>query len=143
MTDPEMPDDIEAVVRRAEGIQRPFAKELASRFVHLTIMFAEDYDAATPSARSMSELVDFLDSRPELPYPDVTLTPDGDCYAEWRGVPKRKLSIEFLGSGDVRYLLSWQNTRHPDRTDRLVVTTTADALGETFGPLAPLTGLAA
>ena len=138
-----MSTSLEAALRRLQGTQLPFKARLAARIEHLAAAFADDYDGLTLSARSIAGLIDFLEAAPPSGYPDLTMTPAGDCYAEWHGSQGRKVAIEFLESGDARYLLFRPNPRHPQRVDRLTGTTTIDALAETMAPLAPLTGLAA
>jgi hypothetical protein len=134
--------DLIRTLARLRASDLPFNMKLAERIDSLIVAFAEDYNGRQPSSRSINVLIDFLEASPPSRYPDVTLTPAGDCYAEWRS-SGGKVAIEFLASGDARYLVFRPNPRHPQRTDRLTGTTTADALSETMAPLAPLAGLAA
>jgi hypothetical protein len=142
-----MPDPtaryLDATLRRLDTARPPYHARLSERIKHLAVAFADDYDGGQLSARSMEGLIDFLESTPPSGYPGLTLTPAGDCYAEWRGLQGRKVAIEFLDSGDARYLVFRPNPKHPHRIDRLTGTTTIDALAETMAPLAPLSGLAA
>jgi hypothetical protein len=142
MTDQTAPQ-LDAALRRLGTAQLPFSARLADRIKHLAGAFAGDYDGRQLSVRSVAGLLDFLESTPPSDYPDLTLTPAGDCYAEWHGSQGHKVAIEFLDSGDARYLVFRPNPKHPQRVDRLTGTTTIDALAETMAPLAPLTGLAA
>ena len=135
--------DLAAVMMRLQTSQLPFQARLADRIAQLAVAFADDYDGRQLSIRSVSGLIDFLEAVLPSGHTDVTVTPEGDCYAEWRGAQGRKVAIEFLDSGDARYLLFRPNPRHPQRIDRLNGTTTTDALAETMAPLAPLTGQAA
>ena len=121
----------------------PFKARLADRLAVLTSAFAEDYDRGTLSPRAIDALVTFLASSASFGYPELTATPAGDLYAEWRGSDGRILTIEFLDSGDVHYLFFGPNPKHPQRTDRLTGFTTADALPDTVVRLAHLSGLAA
>lgn len=137
------PTDLDVLVRRLQATALTYKSRLADRIVHLSAAFAEDYDGRTLSARSLAGLIDFLESSPSTGYPDLTATPTGDAYAEWHGPQGRRLTIEFLDSGDARYLLFRPNPKHPQRVDRLTGMTTTDALPETVAPLALMTGLAA
>lgn len=128
---------------RLERSSLPFKSRLADRLFALAAAFAEDYDGGALSPRAIGALVDFLEAGPSFDYPDLTATPAGDIYAEWRGADGRTLTIEFLDSGDARYLVFGPNPKHPQRMDRLTGFTTADALPDTIAPLAHLTGLAA
>ena len=120
----------------------PFKARLAARIESLQVSFAEDYEGRQLSPSSLDGLIDFLEASPPSGYPDLTLTPAGDCYAEWRTLHS-KVAIEFLATGDARYLVFRPNPRHPQRTDRLTGMTTTDALSETMAPLTPFAGLAA
>jgi hypothetical protein len=139
MTDSTTPDLV-AVMSRLHATHLPFKTKLADRLANLATLFSDDYDGRELSTRSVTGLIDFLEASPQSGYPDLTLTPAGDCYAEWRGPQGRKVAIEFRDSGEARYLLFRPNPRHPQRIDRLTGTTTIDALAET---MAPLRGLAA
>ena len=121
----------------------PFKERLLARLASLEVAFAEDYDGGRLSARSGSALVNFLQADRSFGYPDITATPSGDLYAEWRGSNGCKFAIEFLNSGDARFLLFAPNPKHPDRIDRLTGLTTSDALTQTIAPLAHLARLAA
>jgi hypothetical protein len=134
--------DLSRTLARLRNSELSFKARLAERIDTLVVAFEEDYEGHQPSARSIDGLIDFLAASPPSQYPDLTFTPAGDCYAEWRSL-RGKVAIEFLASGDARYLVFRPNPRHPQRTDRLTGTTTTDALSETMAPLALLAGLAA
>ena len=120
-----------------------FKKSLADRLNQVAITFAEDYDGASIAPSSLEALVDYLESSPNPAHPDVTATPAGDLYAEWRSRSGQRLGIEFLASGVARFLVVRSNPKHPRQVDRMTGTTTADALAETLAPLMPVIGLAA
>ncbi len=143
MTTSPLPNDLATIIARTEALSQPYAVRLAGRFSYLVEAFAEDYDGALPSWQSLNSMVDYLVQNSAIPCPEVTLTPTGDWVGEWLGPQRRKLAIEFLASGAARILVSWPNLRHPERIDRLVMTTTIDALVDTIKPLAPYTELAA
>jgi hypothetical protein len=138
-----IPSYLQALIHRLQATGITYKNRLSDRIIKLSAAFAEDYEGNTLSVRSLAGLVDFLESSPSSIYPDLTATPGGDVYAEWHGPEGRLLTIEFLDSGDARYLLFRPNPKHPQRVDRLSGTTTTDALPETVAPLALLTGLAA
>jgi hypothetical protein len=136
-------------VKRLEQGRLPFGARLAQRLGVLSAAFAEDYEGGTVSARATNELINFLEAM-HLPegkgffgYPDLTVAPTGDLYAEWRYADDCTIAIEFLDSGDARYLVFGPNPKHPTRTDRMTGFTTADALSMKIAPLTHLTGLAA
>ena len=127
MTEPKTPG-LAPVLTRLQATQLPYRDRLAQRIEHLAGAFSDDYEGRPLSVRSMAGLIDFLQTVPPSGYPDLTLTPDGDCYAEWRGSQGRKVAIEFLDLGVARYVLFRPNPQHPNRIDHLAGTTTIDAL---------------
>ena len=130
-------------LQRLATSQLPFKTRLMDRLQALVTAFSDDYPGCTVSMDAFDALLSFLETSASPGYPDLTMTPAGKFYAEWRGPENRLLTIEFLESGDARYLLFRPNPKHPQRIDRLTGLTTADALVETITPLAPMTGLAA
>ena len=122
------PPHLDALVQKLHATALPYKGRLAERIGQLSSAFADDYDGRLLSAQSLAGLIDFLQSSPTSGYPDLTATPAGDAYAEWHGPQGRLLTIEFLDSGDARYLLFRPNPKHPQRVDRLTGTTTTDAL---------------
>lgn len=140
-----MDADLALALERLSASRHPWKDRLCKRIAELCLTFEEDYPGQTLSARSVSAFVEFLDLLPSTPqYPDVTVTPDGDIYAEWRHTKKgQHITIELLDSGEARWLVMGPNPRHPERTDRLTGSTTSDALGEVIAPLAYFSGIAA
>ena len=138
-----IPSHLETLIDRLQTTGIAIKSRLADRIGALSAAYADDYEARNLSVRSLSCLIDFLEASPSSNYPDITATPAGDIYAEWRGPQGHLLTIEFLDSGEARYLHFRPNPKHPHRTDRLSGTTTADALSETVVPLVMMTGLAA
>jgi hypothetical protein len=139
----------DASVKRLEQSRLPFGTRLAQRLVVLASAFAEDYENGTISTRAATELINFLEHSNLVEgigifgYPDLTVTPVGDLYAEWRYADDCTIAIEFLASGDARYVAFGPNPKHPKRTDRITGFTTADALSLSIAPLTQLTGIAA
>ncbi len=66
-------------------ISLPYRGQLAERIAHLSAAFSEVHDGRILSPQSLAGLIDFLESNPSSGYPDLTATPAGDAYAEWRG----------------------------------------------------------
>jgi hypothetical protein len=95
----------DASVKRLEQSRLPFGTRLARRLVVLGAAFADDYESATISPRAATELVNFLEHTNLVEgtgifgYPDLTVTPVGDLYAESRYADDCTLAIEFLDSG--------------------------------------------
>lgn len=130
-------------LRRLQLSRLEFKARLADRITALDAAYAEDYEGRSLSWSAFEALLTYLEASPAPAYPSVTATPAGDIYAEWHGPGGRLSTIEFLDSGEARFLVFRPNPKHPQRVDRLTGTTTTDALPETIASLAPLTGLAA
>jgi hypothetical protein len=116
--------------------QLEFKSRLAQRLAHLAECFADDYDGQDISDRAVLLLIEFLIEGQNFRYPDLTVTPGGNIYAEWRGPGDRSLSIEFTDSGEVHYVIFGPNPKHPQLTDRMSGNTTADALPDVVSRLA-------
>ena len=88
----------------------------------------EDPASAGIAAGSLQTFCDFLRSYPNLKCPTVSLTPENDIYASWRGERNRVFSIHFLPDGDTRFVIFRPNDLHPERQVRISGTATADIL---------------
>lgn len=96
------PLSIDMVLDRLRNSRLPFNTRLAARIDDLVRAFADDYEGRSVSTGSVAALVDHLEASPLLSYPDLTLTPSGDCYAEWQDPHGCKTSIEFCDAGEAR-----------------------------------------
>lgn len=95
----------------------------------------EEYpDEVAILPESLKNFVSFLQMEPNLQYPDVVLSPDKNICAQWRTVPNRHFSVEFLPVGDVRFVIFSPNPKHPDKTNRLSGIVTVDSLMQTAQP---------
>ena len=93
---------IELVLDRLRNSRLPFKARLAAQIYVLVRAFADDYEGRSVPASSVAALIDHLETSPLPSYPDLTLTPSGDCYAEWQDPHRRKISIEFCDTGGAR-----------------------------------------
>ena len=118
------------------GSRLEFKSQLAQRLAHLAECFAVDYDGQEISAGAVLSLIEFLIEGKNYRYPDITVTPVGNVYAEWRGPGDRSLSIEFTDSGEAHFVVFGPNPKHPQLTDRMSGNTTADALPDALTRLA-------
>lgn len=91
--------DILSLLQRLRASRLPFNLQLVARIEDLAAAFADDYEGRQISAGSLSGLIDYLEASPLVGKPDLTLTPSGDCYAEWRHPQAGKSVIEFSNSG--------------------------------------------
>lgn len=88
----------------------------------------EDSDISSDSLRSFFE---FLILHPDLNYPDISLTPDGDIYARWKGRDRSLFSVHFLPQSRVRYVVFTPDRKRPDLMDRVSGTSSVDTVLET------------
>ena len=79
---------------------------------------------------SLKSFYNFLRNYTTLKRPAITLTPDNNIYASWRGDGGRVFSIHFLADNDVRFVIFSPNKRRPNRKTRTSGTTTFDILME-------------
>ena len=88
----------------------------------------EDGDISSDSLRSFYE---FLSMHPEVNYPDISLTPDGDIYARWKGRDRSLFSVHFLPQSRVRYVVFAPDRKRPDLMDRISGSSSVDTVLET------------
>lgn len=91
----------------------------------------EDPDFIGIRANSLKSFYNFLRSYSQLKRPAITLTPDNNIYASWRGDEGRVFSIHFLPDSDVNFVIFTPNKRRPERKTRTAGKTTFDMLMET------------
>ena len=92
-------------------------EKMARRVRALRQMAIEDGDTGM-GADSLRSFLEFFTLNPSLKYPEISLTPDGDIYARWKGPQKMLLSIHFLPESRVRYVLFAPDHRRPALINR-------------------------
>lgn len=91
----------------------------------------EDPDSIGITLGSIRYFYNFLQLHTNLKVPVISLTPDNNIYASWRGEQDRVFSVHFLPNGDVCFVVFKPNDKHPERKIRLSGTATIDTLRET------------
>ncbi len=120
-------------IRSATSI--PGRANIANRLLELfSYSKEEDPDCVGITVESLRNFCGFLRKNVDLKTPAISLTPDNNIYASWRGDEGRIFSAHFLPSKDVRFVIFRPNDRHPDRKIRISGTTTFDILMETVTP---------
>ena len=76
----------------------------------------------------------FFQINTNIKCPTISLTPENNIYASWKGKQNRVFSVHFLASGSVRFVIFKPNDRHPEQQIRLSGTATSDILRETVTP---------
>jgi hypothetical protein len=120
-------------IRKSHSI--PYHESLAHRLLALfKDAKEEDHDSLGIAAGSLRNFYNFLHLHTNLKRPAISLTPDYNIYASWRGERNRVFSVHFLPNGDVRFVIFKPNDRHPGRQIRLSGIATSDILMETVAP---------
>ena len=125
----------ELIFRIRKSISIRYHESLANR---LLILFndAKEEDSASLgiAVGSLRNFYNFFRLHTNLKCPTISLTPDYNIYASWRGEQNRVFSVHFLPNGDVRFVIFKPNDRHPGRQIRLSGIATTDILMETVAP---------
>lgn len=112
-----------------------YAERLASRLKFLVDAAKEEEpDEVAISPQSLRNFVIFLQSTAKLKYPDIVLTPSKNIQAQWRTASNRHFAVEFLPTGDARFVIFSPDPRHPEKTIRLSGLASIDSLLETAQP---------
>lgn len=120
-------------IRTSKSI--PYRQSLANRLLALFNDATEEDPASLGiSAGSLHNFYKFLLLHSNLKCPTISLTPDYNIYASWRGEQKRIFSVHFLPNGDARFVIFIPNVRHPERQIRISGAATTDILMETVAP---------
>lgn len=82
------------------------AKRISTRLNDLRSMVLEETgENEDLSKESVRSFFSFLKMHPNVRYPDITLTPDGNIYSRWKGNNGALLGIEFLPDFKVAYVV--------------------------------------
>jgi len=130
-----MPNEVNEIVKFLNQTNISFSERLAERIQFLFEASKEEYphvEAISPE--SLKNFVSFLLSAPNLKYPDVVLSPDKNICTQWRTTPNRYFSVEFLPTGDARFVLFSPDPKNPDKTFRMSGIVSVDSLMQTAQP---------
>lgn len=94
----------------------------------------EDPDCIGIGAESLRNFYNFIHLHTNINCPIISLTPEYNIYASWRGEQNRVFSIHFLPNADARFVMFKPNDRHPERKIRVSGLATIDILMETLTP---------
>jgi hypothetical protein len=116
---PRQPSVAELILNVKERFRAEFAERLANRLDYLAKISQEEYpEQASIAPESLQDVVAFLESTPKLVYAGVVLTPSGNIQAEWRKGKNRHFAVEFLGNGDVHFVVFAPDPKDPYKTIR-------------------------
>ena len=120
---------IESLIALSRSIAWRYADRLARRLTELLDAIKEENsEELSISIESLNGFYEFIKANPNLVYPRLTLTPDGDIYTQWRESANKIFSAHFLSKGDVRFVIFKPNAKHAEKTVRLSGSTTVDTL---------------
>ena len=122
----------ELIFQIRKSLSITYHESLANRIL---ILFndakEEDPDCLGIAAESLRNFYNFFRLHTNLKCPTISLTPDYNIYASWRGEQNRVFSVHFLPNGDTRFVIFKPNDRHPGRQIRLSGIATTDTLMKT------------
>ena len=102
---------------------------------YLAKISQEEYPEHAPIApESLQDFVAFLESTLKLVYPGVVLTPSGNIQAEWRNGKNRHFAVEFVGSGDVHFVVFAPDPKDAYKTIRASGMATVASLTDIVRP---------
>jgi len=122
----------ELIFRIRKSISIHYHENLANRLFTL-FNDAKEEDSASLgiSVGSLRNFYNFFRLHTNLKCPTISLTPDYNIYASWRGEQNRVFSVHFLPNWDARFVIFKPNDKHPERKIRLSGTATTDTLIKT------------
>ena len=105
------------------------ASNIASRLEYLRETCIEEAPEQAPiSVQSLQGFIFFLQRESNLAEPDIVITYAGNIRAEWHRSRKEHFAVEFLPTGQVRYVVFSSDLNHPSRTDRTFGVVSAESL---------------
>jgi hypothetical protein len=132
---PRQPSLAELILHIRERFRAEFAERLAKRLDYLAKISQEEYPEQGPIApESLQDFVALLESTPNLAYPGVVLTPSGNIQVEWRKGKNRHFAVEFVGSGDVQFVVFAPDPKDSYKTIRASGMATVASLTDIVRP---------
>jgi hypothetical protein len=124
-----------------DGVRRhprlAYGERLAERLhALLEISREEQPDQAPPALASVMDVMTFLADHPELAYPSVVLTQEGNVRIQWRRTKGEHFAVEFVGDGDIRFVIFAPDPKRPDKIARVSGSARVDSimrLAEPYG----------
>ena len=125
----------ELIFQIRKSLSITYHESLANRLLTLfNDAKEEDSTSLGISVGSLRNFYNLFRLHTNLKCPTISLTPDYNIYASWRGEQNRVFSVHFLPNGDARFVIFRPNNRHPGRQIRLSGIATTDVLMETVAP---------
>ncbi|EJM14805.1 hypothetical protein PMI21_03527 [Pseudomonas sp. GM18] len=106
------------------------ADRIADRTADLLELYKEDYDGKSLLSSSLATFVEFLNLNSNSRFPTITATPTGELYVQWKYDDCQRLSIQFLGGSEIKWVVFKRNSMHEQRVDSLSGQTMVDSFFE-------------
>lgn len=102
------------------SVDIPFRNRLTARLEVLVNTSEEEFPEQEPmSSRSLNDFLIFIRSVPNLNYPGVVMTYEGNIRAEWTKSRNKHFALEFLGDGDIRFVIFAPDPKETYKTNRV------------------------
>lgn len=115
--------------RLESSIEIKHGKRIARRISELRRMVWEDGDDDI-TASSLQSFHEFMTLHPNVVYPDISLTPDNDVYARWKGPDHFLCGVHFVQESRVRYVVFAPDRKRKNITDRITGTGSVESFFE-------------
>lgn len=130
-------DDLtkELIFRLRTSLYIPNARRIANRLMTLFHEAKEEDPSGSGIAiGSLRNFYTFLHLHTNLKCPSLSLTPECNIYASWRGKPRHVFSVLFESNRNVCFVIFKPNNKHPEKQMRFSGTATNDILMDTVAP---------
>lgn len=122
----------ELIYQIRKSLPTRYRESLANRILTLFNDAKEEDSASLGIAvGSLRNFYNFFRLNTNLKCPTISLTPDYNIYASWRGEQNQIFSVHFLSNQDARFVIFKPNDKHPELKIRLSGTATTDILIKT------------
>ncbi|MDY6932983.1 MAG: hypothetical protein SVZ03_02015 [Spirochaetota bacterium] len=122
----------ELIYQIRKSLPTRYRESLANRILTLFNDAKEEDSASLGIAvGSLRNFYNFFRLNTNLKCPTISLTPDYNIYASWRGEQNQIFSVHFLPNRDARFVIFKPNDKHPELKIRLSGTATTDILIKT------------
>ena len=120
----------ELIFRFATTLSAQSRARIVNRLIAL-LNIAKEEDSLQIGIKigSLRNFYNFLQLNADLKCPAISLTPDSNIYASWRGENNRVFSVHFLPTNeDARFVILKPNERHPGRQVQVSGSATIDII---------------
>lgn len=120
-------NEIQKIISKFRLLEVPYCETLALRLSELFDDSKEEFPYG-PGIRlsSLRNFYNFLKMNKTLKRPAVSLSPDFNIYASWKGSDSEVFSAHFVSDTDVRYVVLVPNEKYPEKQRLGSGTTTYD-----------------